>query len=220
MQTTDITLDIADYSRLPRLNGRNAIALARSILIALPKDTPSSVKHAARNVRNDALALQNARLVNRRSAVQNSNGRPLVEVDREADALHALLRRRLSDYAGRGARQPERAAQAQGLLGLLYPEGVDFTRTDPHTQWEETEGWFKLLAEGDREATFTSLVGAGFLDELRVVHAEYGEVLGTTKARAPRSAREDVAAPLRIERNDVGKRAAAIDPELPAAVGH
>jgi hypothetical protein len=196
MQTTDAPLDIADYSRLPRLNGRNAIALSRSILIALPRDVPGSVKHAARNVRNDAVALQNARLVNRKAAVRNSPGRPLFEVDREADSLHGTVRRRLLDHAAREARQPEQAAQAQGLLDLLYPDKGAFTQGDMHTQWEETEAWFKLLAEGGHEATLKALVGASFVDDLRVVHAEYGEALGTTKAREASVAREDIAAPL------------------------
>ncbi len=117
-------------------------------------------------------------------------------IDNEADAQHSTVQRRLADHELLAAHDPAAAERAASLQKALYPKGKEFWRGDMLTQWQGTEDWLAALARGDNEAALRSLVGGGFVDAIRAVHAEYGEAVGTTKPRAPAPAKVDVATPL------------------------
>ncbi len=188
-------IDGSLYVRMPRVNAFSVLSLARGMLIAMPRAAPGGVKHAAKQMRSDAVALQNAHLAARRPAT--TPARTSREVDNEADALHGALKRRLGDYLAVASRQPELAAQAATLAEALYPAGgPDITKGDLPTQWQRTEVWFALLADEGREATLRALTGDAFIDALRATHVEYGEAIGTTKPRPEEPAKVDLAGPL------------------------
>jgi hypothetical protein len=189
-------VDASQYTSLPRVNAHSAVALARALLVALPKGAPVSVRHAARQLRAAAVALQEASRAAADLAAKPSAGRTVRAVDNEADALLAAVQRRLADFELLGTHDPESAESAAALRAALFPRGTEFARGDALTQWEQTEGWFAALAADGREATLRSLVGGGYLDALRTVHAEYGDAIGTTRPRAPQPGRPDVAAAL------------------------
>jgi len=195
MSEQNVRVDVASYLRLPKLNVSGSVAMVKAMLTAIPKDAPVSVRHAARMVRLDAVALQSARRAGRKAS--NDVGRRLPrEVDNEADALHAALHRRLEDHELLAARAPEAAARAAALKGALYPDGTAFIRANYFVQWEETEAWVKALGEGDNDAALRALAGDGFVDAALRVHEEYGAMIGTTKVRAEAPAKVDLATPL------------------------
>ena len=196
MTTAFIRIDASSYTSVPRVNARSGVALARALLVALPKDAPAGAKHAARRLRADAVALQDATRVTRDADASADPKRTPRAVDNEADALHAAVLRRLGDHELLAARDPGAAETAAALKAALYPRGSDFLRGDMLTQWQETEEWLTALAVDGREKALGALVGAGFVAACRAVHAEYGEAVGTTKARPPAAPKADVAAAL------------------------
>jgi hypothetical protein len=170
------------------------VALARATIVALPKDAPDRVKLAARALRANAVALQ---AVNRAAAdAAESAPRNGRVVDNEADALHAAVQRRLADVALLAGYDPELAETAAALATALYSDKGEFTQGDMLTQWEGTEEWFGRLREEGREKALRAAVGGGFVDAITRVHAEYGEVVGTTKAKRPEPVKLDIATPL------------------------
>lgn len=183
------------YLRMPRVNALNALTLARAILIALPKPAPPSVKHAAKEMRADAVELQSAHVAEREAAPERPS-RSKREIDNEADALHGALKRRLEDYQIVATRDPALADRAATLLEKLYPRNSDITHGSMHTQWQATELWLETLSKDGREATLRALVGDAYVDALKATHAEYGAVLGATKPLAPEAPKKDLAAPL------------------------
>lgn len=189
-------IDGSLYVRMPRVNAFSVLSLGRAMLIAMPKAAPGGVKHAAKQMRSDAVALQDAHLAARKPA-NSTPARTSREVDNEADSLHGTLKRRLGDYQTVASRQPGLAALAAALSETLYPlKGPDITKGDVQTQWQRTEVWLTLLADEGREATLRALTGDAFIDALRATHVEYGEAIGTTKPRPEEPVKVDLAAPL------------------------
>lgn len=183
------------YLRMPRVNALSGITLARAILIALPKSAPPSVKHAAREMRANAVELQSAHMAEREAPLEPAS-RSKREIDNEADALHGAIRRRLEDYQSVKTRDPELAERAAALAERLYPKSSNITQGSMHTQWQATELWFATLAKEGREATLRALVGDVYVDALKATHAEYGHAIGTTKPLAAGAEKVDIAAPL------------------------
>jgi hypothetical protein len=193
MTTTNARIDGSLYVRMPRVNALSVLSLTRAILIALPKSPPGGVKHAAKAMRADAVALQGAHAEARKPA-NLAPQRTSREVDNEADALHGAIKRRLGDYQLVAAHEPDLAARAAALSEALYPaKEPSITQGDVYTQWQRTEAWFGLLAEEGRDATLRALIGGVYLDALRATHIEYGETIGTTKPRPEAPAKVDVA---------------------------
>jgi hypothetical protein len=189
-------LDASLYTSIPRIKPQSGVALTRAVLVALPKDAPDRVKLAARAVRSDAIALQAANRATAEAAAAATSPRNGRVVDNEADALHGALRRRLADHALVAGYDPELADTAAALETALYPDNGAFTRGDMLTQWQGTEEWFGRLREAGREKALRALVGDAFADAIATVHAEYGEVVGTTKPKRTEPAKIDVATPL------------------------
>jgi len=190
-----VRVEASNYTTIPKVNARSGVALARALLTALPKDAPGPVKHAARQMRRDAVALEEAA----RAAHAAEAGEPKRSrrtIDNEADALHAVVIRRLDDHALLGAHAPAAAQSTAALRAALYPHGSEFLRGDMLTQWQATEDWIAALAVDGREKSLRAVVGDGFVDAIRAVHVEYGEAVGTTKPREPAAPKVDVAAPL------------------------
>lgn len=205
-----VRLDASLYVRMPKLNARSAAALARQLIVALPKGSPEGVKHAARQMRADAEALREAQLVARQAAIEERPTRNVRQVDNEADSLFATLLRRLEDYQALAGHDDPTATSAAALSAALFPNRIAFTTGDVLTQWEATEEWFKVLATEQREATLRALVGGGFIDALRAVHAEYGLVTGTTQPAVEKPAKVELGAALqRPAREPPGPCAAA-----------
>jgi hypothetical protein len=188
-------VDVSGYLRLPKVNVSGAVAMAKAMITATPKDAPAGVRHAARTVRSDAVALQSARQAGRKVA-NNAPKRPQRVVDNVADALHGTIHRRIGDHELLAEQAPETAARAATLKARLYPEGTAFLRGNYFVQWEETEAWVKTLAEDDNDAALRALVGDGFVDALLKVHVEYGAMIGTTRALSEAPAKVDLATPL------------------------
>lgn len=183
------------YLRMPRVNALSGITLARAILIALPKSAPPSVKHAAKEMRTYAVELQSAHAAENKTTPETPS-RNKREVDNEADALHGAIKRRIEDYQIVATRDPELADRAAALGEKLYPKSSNITQGDMYTQWQATELWFETLSKDGREASLRALVGDVYVDALKATHAEYGEVIGVTKPRAPEAPKTDLAAPL------------------------
>ena len=191
-----VRVDASNYTSVPRVNARSGVALAHAMLVALPKDAPSNVKHAARHMRADAVALQEASRAGRAAEASTDTRRSRRVVDNEADALHATAIRRLSDFELLATYDPAAAEAAAVLIAALYPRGGEFLRGDMLTQWQATEEWFIALRLEGREKALRGLVGDAFVDAITAVHVEYGEVIGTTKARPAAAPKADLVAPL------------------------
>lgn len=190
-----VRVEASNYTTIPKVNARSGVALARALLTALPKDAPGAVKHAARQMRRDAVALEDAaRAAHAAESSEQTRSRRVI--DNEADALHAVVIRRLDDHALLGAHAPAAAQSTAALRAALYPRGSDFLRGDMLSQWQATEEWLAALAVDGREKALRAVVGDGFVDAVRAVHVEYGEAVGTTKPREPAAPRVDVATPL------------------------
>jgi hypothetical protein len=196
MAHTFVRIDASNYTRVPRINAHSGIGLARAALVSLPKDAPVSVKHAARAMRGAAVALQAANRAAADAASADASSRNARVIDNEADALHGAVQRRLADHALLGGHDADLAGSIATLAKSLYPDGGDFLRGDMLTQWQATEEWYERLAVDGREKALRAAVGDGFVDALAAVHAEYGAVVGTTKAQRPAPAKVDLATPL------------------------
>ncbi len=190
-----VRVEASNYTSVPKVNAQSGVALARALIVALPKDSPPSTRHAARQMRAVAITLQRS-VAASHAAEPSGEKRTSRAIDNEADALHSTVTRRLEDHELLAAHEPAKAQQAATLKKALYPKGDALWRGDMMTQWQATEDWFIALAVDGREAALRSLVGGGFVDAIRAVHAEYGEAIGTTKPRAPTPPKVDLAAPL------------------------
>lgn len=189
-------LDASNYTSVPRVNAHSGVALARAVLVALPKDAPPAIKHAARAMRADAVTLQAANRAAADAASAAATARNARVVDNDADALHGAVQRRLAEHALLAGYDAELAASVAALETALYPDGGEFLRGDMMTQWQGTEEWFERLRVDGREKALRAAVGGAFVDALVRVHAEYGAVIGTTKAQRPEPAKVDIATPL------------------------
>ena len=68
----------------------------------------------------------------------------------------------------------------------------------PYTvQWAEGDAILTRLVSGKHEATLSKLGGTSFLEQVKARQAEYGEVLGVTKAKAAPEAVASLVEPLR-----------------------
>src|SRR5687767_1013341 len=86
--------DWSSYTRAPIVDTPGAVALARALLSALPKNAPAPVKKAAAEVRSSTEALQGAW----RSAPTEKSEDPR-PIDTQYDNAWSALRDRLSPVA-------------------------------------------------------------------------------------------------------------------------
>ena len=173
---TDI--DPSLYVRSPQGDVASTVALGVSLLAALPKDAPDSVKAAAKKLRASVVALQAAwnaatpaaPAVNRRAA------------DSAIDNGWGCLEARLAAYARLPAEHHPKAARAAEIHGALFEGGLDFLTLPYKSQWAEGDRRLQLIEQRGYEADIDALCGHEFLAEVRRTQKHYGQVLGITKA--------------------------------------
>jgi hypothetical protein len=103
---------------------------------------------------------------------------------RSADAVEDNAFGALFDWLHAIARLPEerhpQATEARGVLQAVYPTNLDFLSISPPDEWLEAETRLQVIADDGHDITIKKLGGGPFLEELKVAHKVYGEVLGIT----------------------------------------
>ncbi len=188
--------DLTLYVRAPVLDVPSAVALGVSLISAMPKDAPATVKTAGKKLRASVVALQTAwgaasgpvPLTNKRAA------------DVATDTAWACAESRLGAYARLPVSHYPRAQRAAEIHAALFPSGLDFLTLPFKAQWAEGQRRLDLIKDKDYAADIEVLAGHEFLAEIKRSHKAYGEALGVTKA-------EDIPPEVRVSEplRDVGR---------------
>ncbi|WP_437279987.1 hypothetical protein WME90_05345 [Sorangium sp. So ce375] len=217
-----IPFDPTPYLRPPKLDVRQAVALAIALLSALPRDATDGMKRTARAVRKATLAMNKAWDQKRRAA-----GAPKpaskAKADYRVDTAWAALKMRVDACAFLPATAHPRAERAKEISQILFPEGLEFLKLSMDLEWAESNALLGRIAEDDALGKdLVAIAGPEFLAEVRAAHEAYGEVLGITKAHETPA---DVAAlrePLRELVSAIGdymlQVVAGVDRERPETV--
>ena len=183
--TPATSFDPTAYVRVPPLDLPSMIALCRQLLVESPSSPPPAVRSSQTQL---ALLVKEAS-DEHRAQLSAESGQPTRPIDLAADNAWGCVYRRLETYTGLPAEQYPRSARAQALLTLLFPDGLRFTQLEYGAQWVEADSRIGILS-ADRARLRTELaelVGEDFVEELFRTHAAYGEMVGATRRRPPRS---------------------------------
>ena len=175
-----------DYSsnaiiQLPRLSAASAIALGSAVLSGARSAALPELLHRPRaQLEGEWEALSEA-AVNRLSPGER---RGSLEEDRRLDVAWSGLRDVLAGFAKLPA-AVERGERARALQGLLFPEGLRFTKLEHRRQWSESEVRLNRLGEEPAATLARELGVEPFVLEAKAAHERYGEALGITQVRTP-----------------------------------
>ena len=138
-----------------------------------------------------------------------------IKLDAAWSALHGLLIgwSRLPDHP--------RAEQAATLLGALFPDALHFTRLPFRLEWVESTNRLGMIDERGFAQQIEQFGAADILTQIRVAHAQYGEVLSISTAPPPASGigiREARAAVMKALRLLVVRVQGAVNPQDPSSV--
>ena len=184
--------DASAYVRPPIIDVGSGIALGIALLSALPKEAPPDIKKSAQKLRKSVVVLQSAW-----EKAGGPNGpRDKRPADQATDNAWSCLHGRLSDYASLPAAHYPKAARAQAIVDQLFPDGLTFLQLPYATEWAESDRRLTRIEKNNLADDIDTIAGAEFLAEVRRAHADYGHVLGITKA-SKSEAPENLAEPLR-----------------------
>jgi hypothetical protein len=171
-------IDPSLYLRAPQLNVPVAISLGKMLKQAQPADLPAPARRVARRLEDAVKALEGAFREGGKAAPKDGDVR---RCDRRLDNLWSAVRDRLAAYGALSDDEPTRQ-RAEGLVALLFPDGLSFLLLPYLSQHAESQKRLDLIAQGELGRELRALVGARFLDELEQAHEEYGVALGITEA--------------------------------------
>jgi hypothetical protein len=174
-------LDPMEFVRTLQVSVRGMLALARSLIHAMPKDAGAAVKLGATRIHERAVALQSDWIAHDQSP-EKRDPRP---VDQRVDAAFRALRDIAAGYADLEREIPQRAA-AERVLTDLFPDGLAFTRRRYPEQWAEISKRLQKIGDDPAGALYAALEllgGAGMVAALAALHAEYGAAIGVTQPK-------------------------------------
>jgi hypothetical protein len=173
------SIAVSLYLRAPRLDVPAAISLGKMLKQAQPAGLPAPARRVAKRLGDAVKALEEAFREGGKAAPTKA-----VDVrrcDRRLDNLWSAVRDRLAAYRALSEGEPTRT-RAEGLVALLFPDGLSFLLLPYLSQHAESQKRLDLIAEGELDRELRALVGARFLDELGQAHQAYGVALGIAEA--------------------------------------
>lgn len=174
------SLTTVDLVALPKMKGRELLALVRAIvaIARATKHLPAHVRSALEDIEGEIPAMV--------TALGPAAKRPAVSLkvaDREEDnAVGALV-----DFVTVWTRLPEAKYPEQVRVGreslevLLEGKGLEFLVLKPIVEHSEVQRRIDGLAERGLDAEIRKLGGDAFLDHLAETHEVYGPVTGATR---------------------------------------
>jgi len=170
--------DPTPYVRPPLLDVASGVALATSLLHAVPKDAPKPMRKAAQKVRKTTVAIQEA------WAKSDASGAPpdRRKADIRIDNAWGIFLDRLEAYASLPVEHFPKAARARVLIDAISPER-SWLKLTYEAQWAESDRRLKKIDDEGLAADADALAGPEFLSEVQSAHKAYGLALGITKPR-------------------------------------
>jgi hypothetical protein len=171
-----VMIRVSEYWTLPAMDVRRAVALASSVIHAVPERAPQAIRESARKVRTATAALQDDWAMRDQLGCRDRRPADLRNY-RAWSTLEVALGAALS-LAGK-----PRGAAAARAYPVLFRQGLRFTQFPYVEQWAEGNRLLDLVEReglGDDIALATG--GSEFLDEVRAAQREYGTVLEITEA--------------------------------------
>lgn len=194
----DRSFEAASLVTLPRLNVNGAIALGTEIETVVKKagKLPTPINKAAQRLGRVQKALRAAaagRLLDPAD--------PGTEDARKADQVIDAAWRAAFDWTSGWAELPlpetrELASKAQGLLRVLYADGLKFTQLPYKLEHSESQTRIDRIDEDGLGAVFDALGGGVFLDTIRKAHKLYGKALGLTQTKGTKPVAVDLRGPM------------------------
>jgi hypothetical protein len=172
--------DASPYLRPPKLDVRQAVALAIALLAALPRDATKGMKRTARVMRRSTLVLKQAWAARRRAEGKASPS-DKSKVDNRVDTSWGALKMRVDAYGLLPDDRAPLAQRAREISATLFPEGLGFLTLPMEEEWAESNQRIERIDHEGLAAELDTIAGPEFLAEIRVAHIVYGEVLGITK---------------------------------------
>lgn len=182
--------DPSPYTRIPNLDLQSLIALGHQLGSALPERPSPLLKQSAKELA-DAVAESEQCFGEHLSVQVRASGR---QVDLAADISWGSLSRWLSAYAELPHDRYPKAKQAAALLQALFPTGLHFLTLEYGAQWTEAEQRLRRISRDKLKPVLLALGGGDFLTEIERCHKDYGEMVGVTKVKTPRSKLPDLRA--------------------------
>ena len=130
------------------------------------------------------MALQKAWSGRERAASKVKPGEK-AKADRRIDAAWGALKMRLDAFGMLPLDTHPKAARAQELSAVLFPNGKEFLTYQLDSEWAASEQILKLIAEDELAIDIDAIAGPEFLAEVQAAHRVYGVVLGITQSIAP-----------------------------------
>lgn len=215
------SFDPSIYTRAPLINRASGIALAQTLLEAMPKGAPAHVKKAAERLRRAAEDAQAAWAQRQRGTNQPSE-EDTRAVDQEADSSWSGLRLRLQGYA---SLPPQRYPAAKRALELLYilfgTDGLSFLKEQYPIQWANMDTLLKRIEADGLDKEIDQLCGKEFLQQIRDVHPRYAKMVQSMLRREDASGpdlRENLRAISRAVVDYASKVVALVDGDDPESI--
>ncbi|MBL8633740.1 MAG: hypothetical protein JNM40_10985 [Myxococcales bacterium] len=182
--------DPSVYTRTPNLDLPSYIALGHQLLQALPARPSSALKASADELATGLAEAEQCYGEHLQIAVPQDNR----VIDQAADVSWGSLYRWLSAYAELPHDRYPKAVQAEALLQALFPSGLGFLNSEYGAQWTEAEQRLRRISRDKLKPVLLALGGGDFLTEIERCHKDYGEMVGVTKVKTPRSKLPDLRA--------------------------
>ncbi|AKU99268.1 hypothetical protein AKJ09_05932 [Labilithrix luteola] len=187
------SFDASAYDTIPQTGAAGSLALVRSLISAAQPDASPAAKKALKRARAKAETL--------RTLFSAAAPQKVASVTRVADTNMDRAWSALEQYLGAFADLDDdfhpHAREARELHAVLFPNGTAFLKLPYAEQWAEGDALLSRLEAGDSERAIAKLGGKSFVDQVKTRHAEYGEALGVTKAKAAAADTASLAEPLR-----------------------
>lgn len=174
-------LDTTPYLRPPRVDVAQGVALAISLLAAVPKAAPPSVKKHAKALRKATVDLQERWSERKRADAKGPAPATKLAADNRIDTAWGALKMRLDAVALLPIARTPSAIDAAKLVAALFPEGLAFLAIRMEKEWAQSEELLRRIDADGLAGTIDRLAGPDFLAEVRDAHAAYGVALGITK---------------------------------------
>lgn len=167
--------DPTPYTRPPVLDVQTAIAVGTALANAAPTDLASEGKKLLGRVKKKTAALA------ARFALPGMH-KDARASDTVIDRAWGALYDRLDAYARLPVAVYPKAARALELREAIFPnESLVFLTLIFLAEWAESDKRLKQIDHDGLQNDLDGLCGKEFLENVRVAHAAYGEVLGVTK---------------------------------------
>lgn len=194
---------------LPKLNATALSAVIGRVLseAEAQKKLPADVKERI-ELLTEAKADLTSKLAKRKPKKKVASDDPkAVEADNEEDKAVGALVTFLEAHA---KRKGANAKAAQKVLDEVFGSGTKFLTLRHEEEWGEVEARIVQLDTEGHTETIEKLGGKLFVEDLRVAHKNYGEVLGITSARAAKESAPDVKGARNEAANQLRRLVAAV----------